>query len=240
MTIDDLYEQIKNQGVTREGNTLSAGGHLYLGSLTTLPEGVTLSAGGYLDLGSLTTLPEGVTLSAGGSLYLGSLTTLPEGVTLSATQVLGSLRQEWRGQSLRPIDGIVMTMVGDEHRVGAANVRTARYFGCAEGAAVYVAEVAGHTAHGETAREAIEDATAKAGPANVEQVVAAIKSSGAITRAQYRALTGACREGVRQWCRSHGVGDDVEAMPIADVLRNTSGYYGGERLAALLREVATA
>ena len=200
MTIDDLYEQIKNQGVTREGNTLSAGGHLYLGSLTTLPEGV----------------------------------------TLSATQVLGSLRQEWRGQSLRPIDGIVMTMVGDEHRVGAANVRTARYFGCAEGAAVYVAEVAGHTAHGETAREAIEDATAKAGPANVEQVVAAIKSSGAITRAQYRALTGACREGVRQWCRSHGVGDDVEAMPIADVLRNTSGYYGGERLAALLREVATA
>jgi hypothetical protein len=41
----------------------------------TMPEllpGIEVSAGGYLYLGSLTSLPEGVTLSAGGYLYLGS------------------------------------------------------------------------------------------------------------------------------------------------------------------------
>ena len=67
-----------------EGVTISVGGNLYLGSLITLPEGVTIWTGGGLYLGSLTTLPEGVTLSAGGNLYLGRLTTLPEGVTISA------------------------------------------------------------------------------------------------------------------------------------------------------------
>lgn len=36
-----------------DGKTLTAGGGLYLGSLTTLPEGVTLKAGGNLDLRSL-------------------------------------------------------------------------------------------------------------------------------------------------------------------------------------------
>ena len=216
MTIDELFELLKKKyDVTRDGNTLSAGGDLHLRSLTTLPEGVTLSAGGYL--------------------YLSSLTTLPEGVTLSALQVLGNFRQTYRGESLEPIDGTVMAM-GEAHQVGAATVCAARYLGSpAESEKCFVAKVGEHTAHGATAREAIEDATAKAGPADVAGIVAEIKKTGVVNRAQYRALTGACREGVRQWCRTHNVADDVESLPLADVLRLTSGNYGGERLAAVIQ-----
>jgi len=57
-------------------NTLKAGGHLHLGSLTSIPEGVTLKTGGYLDLDSLTSIPEGVTLKTGGYLNLGNLTSI--------------------------------------------------------------------------------------------------------------------------------------------------------------------
>ena len=196
MTIDELYEILQQQGVTRDG----------------------------------------VTLSAGGSLDLGSLTTLPEGVTLSAKQVQGKLSQDWRGAALQSVDGIVMSL-GEEHQVGSAIVRTARYLGRpAESEAVYVAWVGQHTAHGATVREAIEDATAKASHASPAEVLAAIKGSGVITRTQYRALTGACREGVRQWCQSQGVADEVESLPIADVVRMTASHYGGARLAELLQQ----
>jgi hypothetical protein len=195
MTIDDLYQLIKNQGVKRDGNKLETSG--------------------YLDLGSLTTLPEGV--------------------TLSASHVLGNWSQVWRGKSLRSIDGIIMELVGQPHPAGNATVQKARYFGRSDDSeSVYVAFAGDHTAHGATVREAIEDAVAKAGHASPEQVIVEIKTSGTITRSQYRALTGACREGVRQWCRSQGVADDVDSLPIADVLQRTSGHYGGERIKAAL------
>ena len=66
-----------------EGTTFSNGGHVYLGRLTTLPEGTTFSNDGHVYLGSLTTLPEGTTFSNDGHVDLPSLTTLPEGATFS-------------------------------------------------------------------------------------------------------------------------------------------------------------
>jgi len=217
------------------GVTLTAGEYLDLGRLTALPKGVTLTAGGTLFLSSLTTLPEGVTITADGDLYLDSLAALPEDATLSAKMVYGQLNQTWQGRTLRSIDGIVMQLVGATHVVGAATVQAARYFGRPEGSeVVYIATVGEHTAHGETAEEAIEDAIDKGGLVDPTQVIAEIKAAGLITREQYRVLTGACREGVRQWCTSHGVTDSVESLSLAEVMRMTAGQYGGDRLVELL------
>lgn len=60
MTLDQFEQYLIGCGFrfTRDGNAFTAGGSLYLRSLTTLPEGVALSAGGSLYLGSLTTLAE--------------------------------------------------------------------------------------------------------------------------------------------------------------------------------------
>jgi len=217
------------------GVTITSGGTLFLGRLTTLPEGVKLAAGGGLDLSSLTELAAGAKLTAGGSLELGNLTKLPAGVTLSAKEVDGYLNQTWQGRTLRSIDGIVMVLIGTEHRVGAATVQASRYFGRPDDSAlVYVATVGEHTAHGATVEDAVEDATLKAGLIDPTEIIAEIKATGSVTRGQYRAITGACREGVRQWCASQGVADETESLPLAAVLSMTAGQYGGDRLVELL------
>ena len=177
---------------------------------------------------------DGNSLSAGGYLDLNSLATLPEGVTLSAGSVYSGFTQQWNGQSLRSVDGIVMVM-GDSHSVGHATVYRATYFGRGDDSEhVYVAFVGDCSAHGSTVREAVEDAIQKGMAVDPSNVVAEIKASGVVTRLQYRTLTGACREGVRQWCDSHSVGDDIESLPLSDVLRMTEGHYGFERLRELL------
>jgi hypothetical protein len=122
----------------------------------------------------------------------------------------------------------------DSHAVGNGTVQSAKYFGNKDSEAVYVATVNGHTAHGKAVREAIEDANEKAGLADPSAVVSEIKASGRITRLQYRQLTGACREGIRHWCKANGIGDDVESIPLADAMRLVNGHCGFNRFAELL------
>ena len=63
------------------GNCITIlGGHVYLHSLTSLPEGVKFDNQGNVYLHSLTSLPEGVKFDNQGNVYLHSLTSLPEGV----------------------------------------------------------------------------------------------------------------------------------------------------------------
>ena len=216
-----------------EGVTLSAGGKLYLGSVTTIPEGVTISAGGNLELGSLTTIPEGVTLTAGGNLYLDSLTTIPEGVTLSAVGYIESnhINQEWRGKTLRSVDGYLMEVISSVE-VDGINLHNCRYFGKDD--ACRVAEKRGVFAHGATAKEAVSDLLFKLAQRDIPAVVDEIKRTGKVTRFQYRAITGACSEGTLRFLESHGLGD-VEEMPLADVLALTKGAYGFEAFHSALR-----
>lgn len=182
---------------------------------------------------------DGVTLSAGGYLDLSSLTSLPEGVTLSARLVLANFPAcEYRGRSVECIDGMAM-VTGAWRDVDGVSVCRATYLGRGiDSELVYIARSGEHTAHGDTVREAIEDVAAKVLGGDPTAVLAEIRSTGVVTRAQYRALTGACGEGVRQWCESHGIGDDVESLPVEQVIEMTSGYYGSERLAQLVGEVA--
>jgi len=213
-----------------EGAEIWAAGSLSLHSLTALPASVTLTAEGYLDLNGLITLPEGVTLSAGGGLYLNSLTTLPESVTLSARELCyGNFSGPYRGLTLASYDGIVSELVGEPKMVGEYSIQRANYF-LSSGRGLrrthYIAVRGEHAAHGSTVREAVEDCEKKVLKVKADEAtIAAIKASGTVTLAQYRAITGACREGCRQWAASNGL-DGREEIAVEELRPMLAGVYG--------------
>ncbi|WP_307417503.1 hypothetical protein, partial [Brevundimonas nasdae] len=232
-----------------EGVSLSAGGSLYLRSLTTLPEGVSLSAGGSLYLRSLTTLPEGVSLSAGGYLDLRSLTTLPEGVSLSAggSLYLSSLTTEeqiYKRQTirLRDIDGYTMRLI-TSRAVGGVTLWSAQYFKGDPDAdpRCYVAQEGETYAHGESAESALRDLRFKIAQRDfdVDDLVSKIKARGTVEFNDYRLLTGACEAGTKAHLLSFGIDPDkTESLPLAQALEISRSGYGGETFARLVAEAA--
>ena len=211
--------------------------NVYLRSITTLPDETSFNNQGDVYLGSLTTLPEGTSFNNQGYVYLGSLTTLPAGISFNnqGDVYLGSLTNEvqiYQGKqiTLRHIDGYTMLIVTEKLTKGII-ICKARYFGGGEIKDLkkcYVAKVGNHWAHGKTAKEAIQDATDKATlDADVADVVAEIKLTGKVTIAQYQAITGACREGCRQFLQSIGKPDATD-LPIAE-MQQVKGHYGFDR-----------
>ena len=231
-----------------EGVTLSADGNLNLESLTTLPEGVTLSAGGYIYLGSLTTLPEGVTLSAGGNLYLRSLTTLPEGVTLSAggyiyLRSLTTPSQRYKGQDvyIEQVDGFTMQRLSTPKAIGESLVWRAAYFnGRGDGERCYIAERGGFTSHGDSIATALRDIEFKQLQETFDEssLVSEIIDRGRITFSEYRLLTGACESGLRRGIAECGLPDDTDSVSIHEILKYSSGRFGGDRIRKLFGHMA--
>jgi len=209
-----------------EGVSLTAGGSLYLNCLTTLPEGVSLTAGGHLDLRSLTTLSEGVSLTAGGSLDLRSLTTLPEGVSLTAGGSLNLSSQTLPATITRPwfespckkyliADGKASEIVSKQR-----NLYTVRHFGSNQDS--FVAVSSKFCAHGSTEKEAKDDLRFKQAQHRMQNEP--IGNDTPITVDRYRAITGACREGVRNWMSSNGITEGIPAGKLLPILRKTNAY----------------
>jgi len=209
-----------------EGVSLTAGGSLYLSSLTTLPEGVSLTAGGSLYLSSLTTLPEGVSLTAGGYLYLSSLTTLPEGVSLTAGGSLDLRSQTLPATITRPwfespckkyllADGKASEIVSKQR-----NLYTVRHLGSNQDS--FVAVSSKFCAHGSTEKEAKDDLRFKQAQHRMQNEP--IGNDTPITVDRYRAITGACREGVRNWMSSNGITEGIPAGKLLPILRKTNAY----------------
>jgi len=218
-----------------DGTSFANQGSVNLYSLTTLPDGTSFANQGGVNLYSLTTLPDGTSFNNRGHVNLYSLTTLPDGTSF-ANQGSVNLRsltnetQNYQGEqiTIRNIDGYTM-LIDYEKITKGITVCKARYFGggkIKDLKKCYVAKVGNHWAHGETAKEAIQDANDKATlGADVEEVVAEIKRTVMVTIAQYRAITGACREGCRQFLQSIGKPDATE-LPLADVMQQVKGHYG--------------
>jgi len=213
-------------------------GGVYLNSLTTLPEGTKFENQGGVYLSSLTTLPAGTKFENQGGVYLYSLTTLPEGTKFENQggvylYSLTAEKQAYQGKdiTLHHIDGYTMLIESEKIKKGVT-ICKARYFG---GGVIdklescYLAKVGNHWAHGKTVKEAIQDATDKAViDMDQSEVVAEIKASGKVTLAQYRAITGACREGCRQFLQSIGKPDATE-LSIEEVKELVKGHYGYDR-----------
>jgi len=149
-------------------------------------------------------------------------------VTLSAIGVCyGNFSGPYRGLTLASYDGIVSELVGEAKMVGEYAVQRANYFLASgrSGRAHYIAVRGEHSAHGSTVREAVEDCATKALAVDPSTTIAAIKASGTVTLAQYRAITGACREGCRQWAASNGL-DGREEIAVEELRPMLAGVYG--------------
>ena len=238
------YLDLSHLATLPDGVSLSAGGDLYLRSLTTLPEGVSLSAGGYLYLHSLTTLPDGVSLSAGENLYLHNLTTLPVGISLSAggyldLRSLTSETQSYQGQTirLRTVDYQTMRLIGSRD-IGGVTVWTAQYFKghLDTDPRCYVAQDGDEYAHGDTIETALRDLRFKVAQRDLDprELVNEIKAKGVVSFNDYRLLTGACAEGLRQGLIDRGLSPNIEQLPLSQALDLCKGGYGGDTFRRLM------
>jgi hypothetical protein len=120
-------------------------------------------------------------------------------------------------------------LIESEKITKGVTICKARYFGGGDLDKCYLAKVGNHWAHGKTAKEAIQDATEKAViDMNQSEVVAEIKASGKVTLAQYRAITGACREGCRHFLQTIGKPDATE-LSLEEVKELVKGHYGYDK-----------
>ena len=219
-------------------------GYVYLDSLTTLFENVHFNNGGSVSLDSLTTLPENVQFNNGENVRLNSLTTLPENVQFNNggsvyLQSLTEPTQFYQGRrcTFKFIDGYTMLIESFKRR-GEITISKARYFG---GGPIeklkqcFIAESDGDSAHGDTAEGAVRDLNFKVlqGTADLSEIVEQVKSSGEVTAAQYRLLTGACSAGVAHFLELKGISPDTKSLPLKEVIAMTQGAFGGEKMKEL-------
>jgi hypothetical protein len=182
-----------------EGFNPTVGGDLYLSGLTSIPEGFNPTVGGYLDLSGLTSIPEGFNPTVGGSLYLRGLT--------SDHTPLNNRLLFWRDGKYVLADGIFTEVISKKGRVYTVkNIGSDRlYYLATDGKSTH--------AHGDTVEQAKADLRFKLIAEKLKNDP--IKPDTIITIPYYRAVTGACETGVRQWMDSTFTQDQK-----ADILAN--------------------
>ena len=182
-----------------------------------------LHVGGSLDLEgtSITSLPDG--LHVGGYLDLEgtSITSLLDGrpiinVDMNAMSVDSS--REVNGYTIYLCTYIGMKSLGD--------ARGARKR--------FVAKKKGFTAHGLSLKEAVEDCRFKImqESADCSQIIKEIQSTGFVSLAQYRLITGACKVGCLDFLRTRNI-SSLE-MPLAEVKKLVHGQFGGDTFLKML------
>ena len=227
--------EIRDQSIIVEGE------HVYLRSLTTLPDDVVFNNGGGVYLSSLTTLPEGVVFNNGGYVDLSSLTTLPDDVVFNngGGVYLDSLENQtvkYQGKKIkiRYIDGYTM-IIKSSKKVNDYIIMYAEYFrgAKADKRTCYIAERGGLYAHGENIQQAMSDCNIKYMQENcdVSDIVEKIKKKGIVTVEDYRLITGACAFGCQQFLKEKGITETEK--PLNEVLDLVKDAYGGERFRKL-------
>ena len=162
-------------------------------------------------------------LHVGGSLDLEgtSITSLPDGrpiinVDMNAMSVDSS--REVNGYTIYLCTYIGMKSLGD--------ARGARKR--------FVAKKKGFTAHGLSLKEAVEDCRFKImqESADCSQIIKEIQSTGFVSLAQYRLITGACKVGCLDFLRTRNI-SSLE-MPLAEVKKLVHGQFGGDTFLKML------
>ena len=213
-----------------ENTTFNVGGWLYLRSLTELPENTTFNVGDWLDLRSLTELPENTTFNVGSSLNLSSLTELPENTTFNVGGWLylnfltelpenyQSVRNRYNGYmelgTLVKCDGITSFLVSKRD-----NVTKTRDF---KGKYGYIVSEGNFHAHGDTLKKAKADLQYKIAADKLKKEP--IANNTPMTIAHYRAITGACEQGVNDWLKTTGVEEGILAIDLLPILERTQAY----------------
>jgi len=179
-----------------EGFNPTVGGGLYLGSLTSIPEGFNPTVGGGLDLGSLTSIPEGFNPTVGGGLYLRSglkaKTRKPKGKIITPKNKL----LFWQDGKYVSADRILTEVIEKKGRCyKVRKLHSTKEF--------YLVSDGTTHAHGDTQAKAKEDYRFKLASEKLKNEP--IKADTVITINYYRLITGACREGCRQWIIANNI-----------------------------------
>jgi hypothetical protein len=236
------------------GVGLTAGESLNLNSLTTLSEGVSLASGGGLHLNSLKTLSEGVSLASGSCLFLNSLKTLSEGVSLASGGwvILSSLidipkdfdplcrrlvlskgvdfqRFEipkdkvftHKNKKYIDADGILSEAVRQRK-----NIYKIKIIGHEESS--YLVYDGENWSHGSTLRKAYEDLDFKGKVRDLSEykdysLATELSFSEAI--GCYRAVTGACFQGIKHFVKTKGL--ERKSYTVKEIISLTKNAYGG-------------
>jgi hypothetical protein len=247
MTRDDFASLLKNKSYAFEidGDVLKVvhQGSVDLPSLTTLPENTAFNNQGSVNLRSLTTLPENTAFNNQGYVDLPSLTTLPENtafnnqgyVNLRSLTTLPILYQG-KKRLFKTVDGLTMILRSTKH-VGEFTVASAVYFGGGDVSilkACFVASSDTFNSHGDTIEAAIRDLRFKIAQVNYDagELISRVKSTGIITRNDFRLFTGACESGLAHGLEQMGLPPDLEQMTLADAIARSSGKYGGDKIRA--------
>ena len=101
---------------------------------------------------------------------------------------------------------------------------------------IFIAVEGKLSAHAYTLREAIEDLTfKKMKNIDTSKIVEEIRSTGKVTRSQYRAITGACSFGTNKFCEDHNI-QDLEEIELTELRKILVNDYGAEKFWSLIDE----
>jgi hypothetical protein len=209
-------------------------GDLDLCGLTAIPDGFNPTVGGGLDLRGLTAIPDGFNPTVGGGLYLSGLTAIPDGFNptvggglylsgLTAQTKTPPLVLAWPG--FLKADGRFSRVIA-KHALTDGNVW--KLDSVKGGEEHYLLEVNGFCAHGKTVQEARDSLVFKVGSRDLTRF-ADTTTETVLSFAQavdlYRAVTGACEEGTREFVRRRGV-DISQDISVSRMLEITQDEYG--------------
>ena len=91
------------------------------------------------------------------------------------------------------------------------------------------------SAHGKNLREAMEDLIYKeTQKEDKEKIVTEIKKTGKVNRAQYRAITGACKYGTNKFCEEHNI-QDLEEISLEELRKILINDYGAEEFWSFIK-----
>jgi hypothetical protein len=216
-----------------KGFNPKVGGGLYLPVVTSLPEGFNPTVGGYLDLRSVTSLPEGFNPTVGGYLILRSVTSLPElfnptigeGLYLDSvysnqyTMLPENYMFTWENGKYIKVDGIFVEVISKH-----LNVWKCKYINKDE--VIYVVTDGTRYAHGSSIDEAREDLKYKISDRDSSSYNGLTVNSklGFWEMVEcYRVITGACKEGVKEFLKRKCV--EEREYSIGEVVEVTKGEY---------------
>ena len=148
--------------------------------------------------------------------------------------------EEFDGHKLHDVDGVptAITAVKGNYAQGFTIKNNSIKVPC------YIARVDNSFAHGETLRQALEDATAKALQAKPleERIADTVKAhqdpNEIIPNTElfklHNVLTGSCEFGRKHFCEQHGISLD-DAMTMCRFMELTANAYGGEAIRQLAK-----
>lgn len=173
---------------------------------------------GYLDLRSLTSIPEGFNPTVGGDLDLDSSIKNPQSYK---KQLPTNYVFSWQSGKYLKIDGIFCELINKR-----GPVRKCRKIGSEE--IFYVVEKDGVFSHGKTLKEARESFIYKISSRDTTRYVGKKVSEKLSLKDMiecYRAITGACEFGVRNFVESV-VKTPKKEYSIKEIIKLTKGHYG--------------